>query len=185
MTIASSSVHPFLTKAATRPPLEPTTVSPSPSPPQPTAQLGATQRGDRGGRRPPPPSRDHVHQLGAATGKPLTLCTGTAVGSGTNRITASPPNRRQQCTLARAARPLRPAAAAAVPAQTRGRWSTAGSGWYVRQAPPHLDRRGGAHLPAAAARGWGASETLRHHRPPRWPPQTAGRHAPAKGDRGS
>jgi len=79
-----------------------------------------------------------VHQPGAATGRPLTLRTGAAVGSGTHRITAPPPSRRQQCTLARAAaaaaarRCCRRALADARSLEHRGRWSTADSGWYAR-----------------------------------------------------
>jgi len=165
VTTASSSVHPSLTRAATRPLLEPTTVLPRPCPPQPTAYTGgATKRGGLGGRRLPPSAVTTCCQPGAATGEPLTPRTGTAVSNGTDRTAAPAPSRRRLCTLARAA-----AAAAARRCWTHGRCGALGGGWYTRQASLHLNRRDGARLAAAAARGWGASETLRHRQPPRWP----------------
>ena len=113
----------------------------------------------------PPPAVTTCCHPGAATGKSLAPRTGTAVGNGTDRTAAPAQSRRRLCTLARAA-----VAAAARRCWTHGRCGAAGGGWYTRQASPHLSRRDGAHIPAAAARGWGASETLRHRRPPRWPP---------------
>jgi len=183
--MAPWSFHLFPTKAETRPPLEPNTYFFSPSPPQPTAKLAATQRGKRGVPDPPPPL--------------VTTCTSRVPP----RASPSPsaPARRSQAApitsvlphcvatdivaLHAPQRQLRPAAAAAVPAHTRGRWNAADNGWYAQEAPPHLNRRGGAHLPASATKGWSAPETLLHHRSPKWPPKTTGRHTPAKGDRGS
>jgi len=51
-------------------------------------QTAGDAAGKARGPRPPPPSRNNVHQPGATTGKPLILRTGMAVASGTNRFSA-------------------------------------------------------------------------------------------------
>jgi len=70
VTTASSSVHPSLTRAATRPLLEPTTVLPRPCPPQPTAYTGgATKAGRPRGASTPPFCCNHMLPAGFRHGQ--------------------------------------------------------------------------------------------------------------------
>ena len=69
VTTASWSVHPSLTRAAARPPLEPTTVLPPPPPPQPTAHTGGDAAGRPRGASTPPLCRDHMLPAGGRQGQ--------------------------------------------------------------------------------------------------------------------